>query len=304
MTEHATKESVTVLGLGAMGRTIAASLLDAGHPVTVWNRTPGRATDLVERGASSTTDVVDAVNASAIVLVCVLDSEAVGDVLAAAGDAVRGRTIVNLTTGTPDEARLIALTATDRGADHLDGVMMAVPAMIGTPDAMILYGGSADAYARHHSALLAVAGNSPLLGDDVGLPALHDVALLTLLYMTMTGWLQAFAVVGTGGVSAMEFLPYATSWFDNVVAADDPSVIAREVDQREYPDSIPSSLGLNAAALRLLRQVQNEIGVDSTVIDAISQLADRRVADGHGADGYTSLIEAIKSPSSRDEVAA
>ena len=101
-----------------------------------------------------------------------------------------------------------------------------------------------------------MAGKSPLLGDDVGLPALHDVALLTLLYMTMTGWLQAFAVVGTGGVSAMEFLPYATSWFDNVVAADDPSVIAREVDQREYPDSIPSSLGLNAAALRLLRQVQ------------------------------------------------
>ena len=90
-------------------------------------------------------------------------------------------------------------------------------------------------HARHHSALLAVAGNSPLLGDDVGLPALHDVALLTLLYTTMTGWLQAFAVVGTGDVDAMEFLPYATSWFDHVVAADDPSVIAREVDRARVP---------------------------------------------------------------------
>ena len=90
---------------------------------------------------------------------------------------------------------------------------------------MIPYGGSAEAHARTTGAV-GRGRYSPLLGEYVGLPALHDVALLTLLYTTMTGWLQAFAVVGTGGVSAMEFLPDATLWFDNVVAADDPSVIA------------------------------------------------------------------------------
>ena len=304
MNEPTTKQAVTVLGLGAMGRAIAASLLDAGHPVTVWNRTPERAAELIQRGAISKADVADAVSASELVLVTVLDSAAVSDVLAAAGDAVRGRTIVNLATGTPDEARMIATTATDSGAAYLDGVMMAVPTMIGTPHAMILYGGSADAHARHHATLTAVAGNSPLLGDDVGLPALYDVALLTMLYTTMTGWLQAFAVVGAGGVSAKEFLPYATAGFDNVVVADDPCAIAQAIDQREYPDTVPSSLGLNAAALRLLRQVQRDIGIDSSVIDAISQLADRGAADGHGADGFTSLIEAIKAPKHRAEVAA
>ena len=302
--EHTTKDAVTVLGLGAMGRAIAASLLDAGHPVTVWNRTPERAAELIERGATSATDVVEAVNASELVLVCVLDSAAVGDVLAAAGDGVRGRTIVNLTTGRPDEARAAARATTDRGATHLDGVMMAVPTMIGTPEAMILYGGPADAHARHHATLTAFAGNSPLLGDDVGLPALYDVALLTLLYTTLTGWLQAFATVGAGGVTAKDFLPYATAWFDNVVVADDPSAIAQAIDQREYPDTVPSSLGLNAAALQLLSKVQRDIGIDSSVIDAISRLADRGVADGHGADGYTSMIEAIRAPKHQAEAAA
>jgi 3-hydroxyisobutyrate dehydrogenase-like beta-hydroxyacid dehydrogenase len=304
MNEHSTKEPVTVLGLGAMGRAIAASLLDAGHPVTVWNRTSGRANELVERGAMSAADVVEAVNASELVLVCVLDSAAVGEVLAAAGDAVRGRTIVNLATGTPAEARTIATVTTAQGAAYLDGVMLAVPAMIGTPQAMILYGGSSDAHARHHATLAAFAANSPLLGDDVGLPALYDVALLTLLYTTLTGWLQAFAVVGAGGVSATDFLPYATPWFDNVVVADDPRSVAQAVDRREYPDTVPSSLGLNAAALRLLIEVQHDIGIDSSVIEAIGRLADQAVADGHGADGYTSLIEAIRSPKPRAEVAA
>lgn len=296
MNEQATKEAVTVIGLGAMGQSLATALLGKGHTVTVWNRTAGRAVDLVEAGASEAADVVSAVEASELVLVCVLDTAAVGDVLGAAGESLRGHVIVNLATGTPDEARSMARVVEAHGGTYLDGVMLAVPEMVGLPEAMILYAGSADAHARHHSSLLALAGNSPLVGEDVGLAALYDVALLTLLYTTMTGWLQAFAVVETGGVSLREFLPYATSWFDNVVVADDPGAIADAIERREYPDTVPSSLSLNAAALRMLREVQRDIGVDNTIIDAISGLVDRRVAQGYGDDGYTSLIEVIRSP--------
>jgi 3-hydroxyisobutyrate dehydrogenase-like beta-hydroxyacid dehydrogenase len=306
MNEHATQQpaTVTVLGLGAMGRAIAATLVGAGHSVTLWNRTAGRDGDLAKQGAVPEADLTRAVEASDLVLVCVLDSAAVLEVLDAVGDAVRGRTTVNLATGTPDEARVVADRVEQRGGFALDGVMMAVPAMIGTPEATILYGGSRNAHEQHTSTLLTMAGRSPFLGEDVGLPALYDVALLTMLYTTLTGWLQAFAVVGAGGVTAKEFLPHATSWFDNVVVADDPAAIADAVDRREYPDTVPSSLALNAAALRLLRDVQREIGVDSTVIEAISALADQGVAAGHGNDGFTSLIESLRSPRSPAEVAA
>jgi len=63
-------------------------------------------------------------------------------------------------------------------------------------------------------------------------------------------------VVESGGVSLRKLLPYATSWFDNVVVADDPVVIADAIERRDHPDTVPSSLGLNAAALRMLREVQ------------------------------------------------
>ena len=64
------------------------------------------------------------------------------------------------------------------------------------------------------------------------------------------------------------------------------------------PDTIPSPVALNAAAMRLLIEVHDESGVDGGLIRAISALAERRVVAGHGGDSYTSLIEAIRAPGS------
>jgi hypothetical protein len=79
-------------------------------------------------------------------------------------------------------------------------------------------------------------------------------------------------VVESGGVSLRKLLPYATSWFDNVVVADDPGVIADAIERRDHPDTVPSSLGLNAAALRMLREVQRTSALterSSTLISSI-----------------------------------
>src|SRR5258705_12892886 len=60
---HEDKEAVvkvSVLGLGQMGTAIAERLIDAGHSVSVWNRSEGRAGNLVERGGTEFTSVHDA----------------------------------------------------------------------------------------------------------------------------------------------------------------------------------------------------------------------------------------------------
>ena len=51
---------IAFLGLGQMGTPMATRLLDAGHELVVWNRTPGRATPLVERGASLASSPLEA----------------------------------------------------------------------------------------------------------------------------------------------------------------------------------------------------------------------------------------------------
>jgi 3-hydroxyisobutyrate dehydrogenase-like beta-hydroxyacid dehydrogenase len=289
-------ESVVVLGLGAMGTALATTLHEAGHGVTVWNRSPAKADTLVARGVRAADTVTAAVATADLIVVCLVDNDATRSILHPVGEAVRGRTIVNLATGTPDEARELQRWTAEHNAEYLDGVMMAVPSMVGTEAAMILYGGTRAAYDRHQATLRALAGSSPFLGTDSGLPALYDVGLLSLLYASMTGWLDAFAVVGSAGVPASDFLPYAQRWFTDLVTADDTAGLAQTIDRGEYPDTVPSSVALNAAALQLLVRVHRESGLDAGLVTAISRLADQRVAEGHGSDSYTSLIEAIKKP--------
>ena len=64
-----------------MGRALASAFLAAGHPTTVWNRTPGRADGLVESGAVETGTAAEAIAASDLVVICVLDHDARPDSL-------------------------------------------------------------------------------------------------------------------------------------------------------------------------------------------------------------------------------
>ena len=67
------RQRVTVAGLGLMGAAIARGLLRAGHQVTVWNRTYSKTEGLAEHGADAVRDLAEAIVASTVVLVCVLD---------------------------------------------------------------------------------------------------------------------------------------------------------------------------------------------------------------------------------------
>jgi 3-hydroxyisobutyrate dehydrogenase-like beta-hydroxyacid dehydrogenase len=196
------KASVSVLGLGAMGRALAGAVLAAGHPTTVWNRTPGRADALVAEGATLAATAGEAVERSELALVCLLDYDSVDEVLATTDPA--GRTVVNLTTGAPAQARAAAASLTARGAGYVDGGIMAIPPMIGGADAFILYSGDRAAFDRAEPVLAALA-RPVFVGEDAGLASLHDLALLTAMYGMFAGARHAVAFLGTEDVDPGPF---------------------------------------------------------------------------------------------------
>ena len=75
-------ERIGFVGLGTMGAAMAANLARAGFPLTVWNRTPGRAAELVAAGRRGGRDAGRARRgASDVVVVCVSDTPDVEAVL-------------------------------------------------------------------------------------------------------------------------------------------------------------------------------------------------------------------------------
>src|SRR6516225_4429169 len=76
---------VAVLGLGTMGAGMARSLLRAGMPVDVWNRTPERAADLAAAGAVAHADPADAAAHAAVVITILSDAAVTRSIAVEAG---------------------------------------------------------------------------------------------------------------------------------------------------------------------------------------------------------------------------
>jgi 3-hydroxyisobutyrate dehydrogenase-like beta-hydroxyacid dehydrogenase len=281
------QKQVGVLGLGRMGAALAGALLGAGHDVSVWNRSPLKAGPLLDRGARLAATPAEAASAG-VVLSCLSTYDTQQPVLDAA--SLRGRTLINLTSGTPEQARGVAKWAASEGVDYVDGVIMAVPQGIGTPAAQILYGGSEAAFAAHRD-VLEVLGTPVFLGEDAGLAALYDLALLGMMWSAMGGYLQALALVGTEGVTPEKFTPMALAWY-SAVGGFLPE-IGEQVASGDYATDV-SALDINAAGLGMLVETSRAQGISTALPAVLRELFDRAVAAGHGSHAIASVIEEIR----------
>lgn len=282
---------VSVLGLGAMGQALAAAFVEHGHPTTVWNRSPGKADDLVARGARCAADVADAVSASELTVICVVDYDAVHEVLASANDAVLGRVLINLTTGIPEQAREMSLWASQHGAEYVDGGIMAVPSMIAKPEGLVLYSGSQDAFERH-AEVLETLGTARYVGPEPGRAALIDFALLSGMYGMLGGFVHAVALAGSEGISATEFTSaFLVPWLQAMVNTLPEQ--AHQIDAKDYAAK-EASLSMQTSGVGIVAFSRRQ-GVSPELLAPVQALMERRVADGHGGDDFASVIELIRS---------
>lgn len=283
---------VTVLGLGTMGRALAGALLTGGARVTVWNRTAGRADDLAGRGATVAGSVARAVGASPTVVVCLLDHASVHDVLDPVAGLLAGRVLVELTTGTPEQARELTGWAERHGADALDGGIMAVPPTIGTPEAFVLYSGPRAVFDRQRP-LLDLLGDSVFAGEEPGRAALQDLALLSAMYGMIGGVLHAYALAGAGGVAAGELAPLLGRWLGGTSGFVDGA--AAPIDSGDHARDVVSNLAMQAAAYPGLVEVSRAHGVDPALLVPLGELVRRRVEDGHGHEDITGVVELLRT---------
>ncbi|MEU1281699.1 NAD(P)-binding domain-containing protein [Streptomyces sp. NPDC005805] len=280
---------VTVLGLGAMGAALARALVAAGHPATVWNRSPGKAEELVALGAEAAATPGEAVRASRLVIVCLLDHASVREVLDPLTGDLAGRTLVNVTTTSPDQARASAAWAADAGIDYLDGGIMAVPEMIGAPGSSVLYSGSATAFTEHRK-LLDLWGESEFFGEDAGLASLYDLALLAGMYVMFAGFLQGAAMVAPAGVTAREFAARSAPWLSAMTGG--LAEYAEVVDGGDY--TVPGQQSLRFSDLGDILAAAAEQGVGDEPVAMVQRLIRRQIDAGHGDEGFARVYESIR----------
>ena len=135
---------IAVLGLGNMGRAVARRLCARGYEVAVWNRSPGKAEELVKHGAYVAPTVADAARGAEAVLVLVSDDAAVkrvclggdGAIAALADDGV----LVDMSTVHPDTAR--ELDRNTGAARFIEARVLGRPQALAEGRVMLLLGGA------------------------------------------------------------------------------------------------------------------------------------------------------------------
>jgi 3-hydroxyisobutyrate dehydrogenase len=227
---------VALLGLGRMGVPLAAHVARAGHELTVWNRTPGRAGPLVELGATEAKSVEDAVAGAEVVVIVLFGPDAVRAVLPRVVSAAPGALVLDVSTIGPEAAHEFARTCAAGGVRYVDApvagsvkpatdgtlgvflggapedVAVARPLveLWGDPQRVVHVGGVGSANAlklcvnQGLGVMAAGVGESLRLGRDLGL---DREVLLRALSQTAYGWFlgQKLSMVQDGDFSDTTF---------------------------------------------------------------------------------------------------
>ena len=280
---------ITVIGLGLMGAALARAIQRAGHDLTVWNRSPAKMQPFIDDAVAAASDVVSAISASPVILICIdnytvtmamLKSDEVTPLLA-------GRTVVQLSTGTPREARESAEWMKAHDVSYLDGAILAGPSEIGTDTSQILLSGEEAAHERSGGLLQCLGGDVRYLGTNVRAASALDLAWLCVSY----GRFMAI----THGACLCESEDVGVDLFASLF--DEGSTI------RGYANVIHSSgfenrtatLHVWDAALQRIRTQGEDAAINTDFPDFVSNLFKQAVDAGYGEENVMALVKVLRS---------
>ncbi|ASO18306.1 3-hydroxyisobutyrate dehydrogenase-like beta-hydroxyacid dehydrogenase [Actinoalloteichus hoggarensis] len=290
-------ESIAVIGANARAAGLARALLHTGHAITVWSPTPDAdaAPALRIDGVRSADSWTSALGAAPLVVLCVDDYDELRLILdEAGGHALTAHDVVNLTSGTSEEADRAADRVAALGGRYLDGALMAHPEHVGDSATILVFSGSAEVFERR-SAVLACFGSASYLGPAAGTAALYDVAMLGFAWSTLLGYLYTAVLLGTSGVPATTLTPLLTGWLTTTVV-DVIEDYAGQVDARRYPGD-EEWLELDFPLMGHLVRTSRERGLDTRLPRLIEALTSDGIADGRGRESFAGLVEILRRQS-------
>ncbi|SEF28708.1 NAD(P)-binding domain-containing protein [Variovorax sp. NFACC27] len=281
---------VSLIGLGPMGIALARAL-QPRYTLTLWNRTAGRAKPLLNQGTLLAADARSAVEASPIVLTCVADYAAARSILAMPGvaAALRGKVLVQLSTGTPQDARE-AWAAAD-GVAYLDGALLATPGQIGRPDTPLFISGEERALAACRPVLETIAGNLMYMGEAIGNAAAWDLATLSCMFGAMSGFFHGARICESEGLGVGEFgrmIGAISPVLGEMIRAEGDAIEAGRYGEPE------SSMATCAGSGRLFVKQAREAKLDASFPDFLAGMFDRALAAGYANERLAAMVKVLR----------
>ncbi len=283
---------LTVLGLGAMGSAIARTLIDKQCDLTVWNRSSGKAKGIPELRTRSTETLKQAIESSPRILICIhgyaatrlmLDDPEIIPLLS-------GRTIIQMSTGTPAEARAAEAWVNEQGGHYLDCSIMVYPETVGKTEAQLLVSGPQEIYHECARYIKHLGDDIHYLGSKIGAAAALDLAVVTRLVVNTVGIVYGAHICESEGLPLQHFA-------DMYPEGDRGHSLAMTIDQAEFEENISATVGTSIEVVSAIQSLAVDLGINTELPDFILGLYKRAAAAGCLKQDNASLIKVFRSAS-------
>jgi 3-hydroxyisobutyrate dehydrogenase-like beta-hydroxyacid dehydrogenase len=242
---------------------------------------------LLDAGASGASSVAAAVVASPVIVTCVdnytvtrnlLGSNEVAEVLA-------GRTLVEISTGTPKEAREAEAWAQSRVAEYLDGTIMAYPEHLGQADTRIMASCKQPVFDRCKSFLEHLGGNICYLGPNVGAVAAVTCAILVKYLGQVAGAVHGARLCESEGVGI--------DLFASMLPKEDRIQPVLQIIHENAYANPGATMSLWNDIVERIQQQGRDANINCEVPNFISGLVQRAIALGHADEHIAALLKVL-----------
>ncbi|HEX8918875.1 MAG TPA: NAD(P)-dependent oxidoreductase [Chloroflexota bacterium] len=200
---HTAKPAIGFIGLGQMGSRMATRLLNAGYPLTVFDRTQSKADDLTQHGAALAASSRLLAERVDVVMLSVTDGAAVEQVILGQDGVVRGlaegNAVIDLSTVAPSTSRSVSQQVAATGASMLDAPVSGSTAVVEQGALVILAGGQREVYEQHRP-ILEVLGKEIFYMGGNGNGLVMKLVANSLLGLGMQALAEGIVLGEKGGL--------------------------------------------------------------------------------------------------------
>lgn len=284
--------NIAVLGLGQMGAQIAQRLLDKGHTVTVWNRTPERGEPLVAAGASAVASPAEVWSSASLAITMLYDDAALRDVYIGNGlvaGAPKGALLIDMSTVSTETSAEVAKACDERGVRFLRGPVSGGPARAGEGALTILASGPQGAY-DEALPVLNDLGTPTLLG-----PAEEGRTVKLAVNLILAGLVQLLAeAVVLGDAGGVERRTLMDALISSAVGSQLLKARAPVVIEREYATPNFTVAGM-LKDVELITSAAATSGVSLPASEQVSDLLKDAIDRGLGELSYVALLPRLQA---------
>ena len=283
---------IALLGLGLMGSGMAGRLLDAGYPLTVWNRTPDKTQALADRGAKVAQSPRQAVAGATVVISMLADVPVCRDVWLGRGEAILGTApgtvLVESSTITVEWIEELDRAAKEHGCELVDAPVTGSKPQAAAGQLLFLAGGSSAAL-DSITPILKAMGRDVVHVGPVGSGARLKLINNFLSGSQVAALAEALSLIERSGLDAQKALGVLT---EGAPGSPLVKLLSGRMMARQYEPNFV--LRLMAKDLRYAVSEADHQGLDLDMGRAALRVFEHAISAGQGEDDMSAVVEQFR----------